>query len=53
MGRDMQVDYVSINGSVRQAVQQSTNTAVYQIGGCGGSYSERMHCNGYIGFGNI
>ncbi len=53
-GRDVQVDYVSINGSVRQAEAQSTNTALYANGRCGGgSYSEWMHCNGYIGFGNI
>ena len=23
---------------------------MYQNGNCGGSYSEWMHCNGYIGF---
>jgi hypothetical protein len=51
--KDVQVDYVSINGSVRQAESQSTNTGVYQNSKCGGSYSEWLHCNGYIGFGNI
>jgi hypothetical protein len=49
-GRDVQVDYLSVNGSIRQAENQSYNTAVYQDGSCGGSYSEWMHCNGSIGF---
>lgn len=53
--RDVQVDYISVNGTVRQAEAQSTNTGVYQNGACGGGngLSEWMHCNGYIGFGNI
>jgi endo-1,4-beta-xylanase len=54
-GRDVQIDYISVNGSVRQAEAQSTNTGVYQNGACGGGsgLSEWLHCNGYIGFGNI
>lgn len=48
--RDVQVDYISSNGVTQQAENQSTNTGVYQNGKCGGSYSEWMHCNGYIGF---
>lgn len=54
-GRDVQVDYISVNGSVRQAEAQTTNTGVYQNGTCGGGngLSEWLHCNGYIGFGNI
>jgi endo-1,4-beta-xylanase len=54
-GRDVQVDYLSVNGSVRQAEAQSSNTAVYQNGACGGGngLSEWMHCNGAIGFGNL
>jgi len=51
--RDVQVDYIQVNGSTRQAESQSTNTGVYQNGRCGGSNSEWMHCNGYIGFGNV
>jgi uncharacterized repeat protein (TIGR02543 family) len=51
--RDVQVDSLSVNGSTRQAESQSTNTALYANGRCGGgSNSEWMHCNGYIGFGN-
>jgi endo-1,4-beta-xylanase len=52
-GRDVQVDYITVNGSTRQAEAQSTNTGVWQNNTCGGSYSEWMHCNGYIGFGNV
>lgn len=51
-GRDVQVDYIQVNGSTRQAESQSTNTGVYQNSQCGGSNSEWMHCNGFIGFGN-
>ncbi len=51
-GRDVQVDYLSVDGDWRQAEDQSYNTAVWQDGSCGGSYSEWMHCNGVIGFGN-
>ncbi len=51
--RDIIVDYVQIQGQTRQAENMEYNTAVYQDGSCGGSYSEMMHCNGRIGFGNI
>jgi endo-1,4-beta-xylanase len=51
--RDVQVDYIQVNGSTRQAEAQTTNTGLYANGRCGGgSNSEWMHCNGYIGFGN-
>ncbi|MFA5554633.1 MAG: glycoside hydrolase family 11 protein [Phycisphaerae bacterium] len=51
-GRDVQVDYLVVNGSTRQAEHQSYNTAVWQNNSCGGSNSEWMHCNGVLGFGN-
>lgn len=52
--RDAQVDYIQVNGTTRQAENQTVNTSVYQNGACGGSNSEWMHCsNGYIGFGNV
>lgn len=53
--RDVQVDYISVNGSVRQAEAQTYNTGVYQNGACGGGngLSEWLHCNGAIGFGDI
>jgi GH35 family endo-1,4-beta-xylanase len=53
-GRDVQVDYITVNGSTRQAEAQSYNTAFYTNGSCGGGgFSEWMHCNGVIGFGTV
>jgi len=54
-GRDVQVDYISVNGSVRQSEAQTYNTGVYQNGACGGGngLSEWLNCNGAIGYGNI
>ena len=50
-GRDVQVDYIQVNGSTRQAESQSYNTGVWANGSCGGgSNSEWLHCNGAIGF---
>ena len=51
-GRDVIVDYIRVNNEIRQAENMRTNTGLYANGSCGGgSYSETMHCNGYIGFG--
>ena len=49
-GRDVQVDYVTINGATYQSENQSTNTGVWQNNTCGGSNSEWLNCNGYIGY---
>ena len=52
-GRDVQVDYIIVNGATRQSEAQSYNTGLYANGRCGGgSNSEWMHCNGAIGYGN-
>jgi hypothetical protein len=53
--RDVQVDYISVNGAVRQSEAQSYNTGVYQNGACGGGngLSEWLNCNGAIGYGNL
>ncbi len=51
-GRDVQIDYLDVDGARRQAEDQEYNTAVWQDGDCGGSYSEMMHCNGILGFGD-
>jgi endo-1,4-beta-xylanase len=53
--RDVQVDYISVNGSIRQSEAQTYNTGVYQNGSCGGGngMNEWMHCNGAIGYGNL
>jgi len=51
-GRDAIVDYIYVNRETRQAENMKTNTGAYANGACGGgSYSETMNCNGYIGFG--
>jgi hypothetical protein len=51
--RDVQVDYIQVNGATRQSEAQSYNTGLYANGRCGGgSNSEWMHCNGMIGYGN-
>jgi hypothetical protein len=49
-GRDVQVDYIIVDGTTHQAENQATNTGVWQNNSCGGSNSEWLHCNGYIGF---
>lgn len=49
-GRDVQVDYVSINGTTYQSENQATNTGVWQNNTCGGSNSEWLQCNGYISY---
>jgi GH35 family endo-1,4-beta-xylanase len=53
-GRDVQVDYIVVNGTTRQAEAQSLNTGVFVNGSCGGgAFSEWLNCNGVIGFGNV
>jgi GH35 family endo-1,4-beta-xylanase len=53
-GRDVQVDNIVVNGQTRQAEAQSYNTGLWANGSCGGGgFSEWMHCNGVIGFGNV
>ena len=52
-GRDVQIDYITVDGVTRQAEAQSVNTGVYQNSQCGGSMSEFLHCNGYIAFGDV
>jgi endo-1,4-beta-xylanase len=52
-GRDVQVDYIVVDGQTRQSESQSHNTGVYANGSCGGgSNSEWIHCNGAIGYGD-
>lgn len=48
--RDVQVDYITVNGTTFQAENQSVNTGVWQNNQCGGSNSEWLNCNGYIAF---
>jgi endo-1,4-beta-xylanase len=53
--RDVQIDYITVNGSTRQAEDQSYNTGVWQNDECGGGdgMSEWLHCEGCIGFGDV
>ena len=52
--RDVQVDYIVVNGETRQSENQSFNSGLYANGSCGGgSNSEWMHCNGAIGYGPV
>ena len=51
--RDVILDYVLVNGEIREAEDMEYNTATYSNGECGGgNYSETMHCSGVIGFGD-
>jgi glucuronoarabinoxylan endo-1,4-beta-xylanase len=52
---DVQIDYITVNGSTRQAEDQSYNTGVWQNNECGGGdgMSEWLHCEGCIGFGSV
>jgi hypothetical protein len=50
---DVQIDYIEVNGSRRQAEDQQSNTGVWQNSSCGGEYSEMLHCEGCIGFGSV
>lgn len=49
--RDMQVNYITVNGSRRESEDQIYNSGVYQNGSCGGGngHCEWRHCNGGIG----
>jgi hypothetical protein len=51
-GMDIQVDYITYNGTTYQAEDQAVNTGVYNTDSdsCGGSYSDLLECNGYIRF---
>ena len=51
--RDAEVDWLQVGTTKRQAETRSTNTAVWQNNSCGGSDSQLMNCNGYIGFGTM
>jgi hypothetical protein len=53
--RDVVVDGISVDGVWLEAEAESVNTGVWvdAEGQCGnGSYSEWLHCDGYIGFRN-
>src|SRR5690606_29519773 len=50
--RDVEVEYIIVNGVTYQAEDQEDNAGAWD-GECGaGSFSQMLHCNGSIGFGN-
>ena len=51
--KDMQIDYLEVDGVRYQTEDQQVNTATYQNGSCGGSYSDRLYCQGYVDFGSV
>lgn len=46
----MEVDYAIIDGVKYEAENQQVNTGVWNGLACGGSYSQMLHCPGYIEF---
>ena len=53
-GRDVYIDWLQVGSTRRQAESQSNNTGAWANGECGGgTRTEVMHCNGYIGFGTM
>ncbi len=50
VNHDLVVDKLTVDGTVYQAEAQAVNTGVWQQGSCGGSYSQWLHCSGYIDF---
>lgn len=51
-GLDVVVDYAIIDGTIYEAEDQKINTGAWDntAKSCGFSYSENLHCNGYIEF---
>jgi hypothetical protein len=55
VGRDVQVESLTVNNQVRMATDQVNNTGAFQNNACGGGSgrSQWLHCNGAINFGNL
>lgn len=55
VGRDVQVESLTVNNQTRMAADQASNTGVFQNNACGGGSgrSQWLHCNGAINFGNL
>jgi hypothetical protein len=53
-GRDVRLDYISVDGEIRQTEQMPVNTGTHANGRCGGGgYSEWLHCNGSVEYGEF
>ncbi|WP_081415600.1 cellulase family glycosylhydrolase [Aquimarina latercula] len=51
-GRDVEIDWLEINGERIQAESREENTGAWEVSCGGGSFTQAIHCNGYINFGN-
>ena len=50
-GRDLQLDYLEVDGVKHEAEDQQVNTGSYANDACGGGeYTEYMYCSGYVEF---
>jgi hypothetical protein len=49
----VQIDLIRTNDVTYQSENQATNTGVWNGSGCGGSFSEWIHCPGHIDFGTV
>ncbi|HEX7028521.1 MAG TPA: glycoside hydrolase family 11 protein [Gammaproteobacteria bacterium] len=53
-GRDVRLDYITVDGERRETEQMANNGAAYANGTCGGGgYTEWLHCNGAVDFGDF
>jgi hypothetical protein len=53
-GRDVRVDYISVDGIKRETEAMAVNTGAYGNGKCGGgSYTEWLNCSGAVKYGPL
>lgn len=50
---DVQVDYLQLGELQLQTEAQAVNTATWQNGSCGGSFSDKFYCAGFVDFGSL
>ncbi|SEL15377.1 Por secretion system C-terminal sorting domain-containing protein [Aquimarina amphilecti] len=52
-GRDVEIDWLEIDGERIQAESREENTGAWNVTCGGGSFTQAIHCNGHINFGNV
>ncbi|WP_299255861.1 cellulase family glycosylhydrolase [uncultured Aquimarina sp.] len=52
IGRDVEIDWLEIDGERIQAESREENTGAWDETCGGGSFTQVIHCNGYINFGS-
>lgn len=53
-GRDVRVDYISVDGVKRETEDMAENSAAYANGVCGGgAFTEWLHCSGDVNYGPL